>query len=281
MKRILLCNDGSAYSQVSCRYGAWLASRAGAAIDLLYLTDIRQYEIPLVADLSGSLGVQPYQDVISQLQELEKKKAGFIEEQARAELKDAGFTGEVAFHHRTGILVDCIEDFEPEVDLVLLGKRGENHNAALEHLGSNLERVIRASKKPCLVTSRKYRETRKLLFSYDGGKSGQRSLEFLVGNAALHDLEIHLAIVADDHPRDWCQDRLDWAEKELIAAGLKPQCHLLGGVVEDAISQVVSDEEIDLLVMGAYGHSRIRHLLIGSTTTAMIRDCHIPILCIR
>ncbi len=30
--------------------------------------------------------------------------------------------------------------------------------------------------------------------------------------------------------------------------------------------------------MGAYGHHRIRHLVIGSTTAQMLRRCHIPIL---
>ncbi|WP_420851733.1 universal stress protein [Qingshengfaniella alkalisoli] len=35
---------------------------------------------------------------------------------------------------------------------------------------------------------------------------------------------------------------------------------------------MVSEEGFDLLVMGAYGHSRIRSLIIGSTTTAMIQS---------
>ena len=38
---------------------------------------------------------------------------------------------------------------------------------------------------------------------------------------------------------------------------------------------------IDLLVMGAYGHSRVRSLIIGSTTTEMIRACKIPVLLFR
>jgi nucleotide-binding universal stress UspA family protein len=35
------------------------------------------------------------------------------------------------------------------------------------------------------------------------------------------------------------------------------------------------------MIMGAYGHSRIRHLLIGSTTTAMLRRSTIPLLLLR
>jgi nucleotide-binding universal stress UspA family protein len=33
--------------------------------------------------------------------------------------------------------------------------------------------------------------------------------------------------------------------------------------------------------MGAYGHSRIRNLMIGSTTTAMIRTCKVPVVLMR
>ena len=33
--------------------------------------------------------------------------------------------------------------------------------------------------------------------------------------------------------------------------------------------------------MGAYGHSRIRQLVVGSTTTAMIRSCLVPVLVFR
>ncbi|TZG39377.1 universal stress protein, partial [Halomonas eurihalina] len=41
------------------------------------------------------------------------------------------------------------------------------------------------------------------------------------------------------------------------------------------------EQNIDLLVMGAYGHSRIRHLLVGSTTTEMLRKADIPVLLLR
>jgi nucleotide-binding universal stress UspA family protein len=36
-----------------------------------------------------------------------------------------------------------------------------------------------------------------------------------------------------------------------------------------------------MVVMGAYGHSRIRTLIIGSTTTEMIRSCKVPIVLVR
>ncbi len=36
-----------------------------------------------------------------------------------------------------------------------------------------------------------------------------------------------------------------------------------------------------LLVMGAYGHSRVRQFILGSTTTHLIRTCHVPVMLFR
>ena len=36
-----------------------------------------------------------------------------------------------------------------------------------------------------------------------------------------------------------------------------------------------------LLVMGAYGHSRLRHLVVGSTTTTLLRWSEVPVLILR
>ena len=40
-------------------------------------------------------------------------------------------------------------------------------------------------------------------------------------------------------------------------------------------------EEHELLVMGAYGHSRLRSLILGATTTEMIRSYRVPVLIMR
>ena len=53
------------------------------------------------------------------------------------------------------------------------------------------------------------------------------------------------------------------------------------GHPDEAIVSVVERTDADLLVMGAYGHSRIRNLIIGSTTTALLRACTVPVLVVR
>jgi len=279
IKKLLVCTDGSDYSQVCCRYAAWIAKRTGASIELLYLTDLRQFEVSLVADLSGSLGIHPYQDVLTHLQELEKRKATVIEKNAREILDKEGMENPVRFYHHTGLLVDYLGHFEKDVDLVLLGKRGENADYATAHLGSNMERVIRASSKPTLTTSRKFIPITKILLAYDGGESCQKALQFLCDNEALSDQELHILMVSENEDDKAVSKNMEQAKS--IVKGRKGTnvFQILNGNVEDQIARYVDNEEINLLVMGIYGHRRIRYLLIGSTTTTVIRACRIPVLC--
>lgn len=281
MKNILLCTDGSAYSSVSCQYAAWMARLAQASLTILYVTDIRQFDVPFVADFSGSLGIQPYQDLLGQMRQLEQHKASAIESNARKILADGGYTGEIVFIHRTGLLVDVLEELEAESDLVILGKRGASADVAIEHLGSNMERVIRASKKPSLVTSRSYREIQKILVAWDGSPSAQKAIDYLYRTSALRPYQIHLATVVSRNHHSSPPARWEEIHRQLQQSYFKVESVVLEGHVDESIAEYVKSASIDLLLMGAYGHSRIRTLIIGSITTALIRECKIPILCFR
>ena len=47
------------------------------------------------------------------------------------------------------------------------------------------------------------------------------------------------------------------------------------------LHQYQQEHVIDLLVMGAYGHSRIRQFIVGSTTSAMICNAKCALLILR
>jgi nucleotide-binding universal stress UspA family protein len=282
MKNLLVCTDGSHYAEEACRYAAFVAKQTTARIKVLYVTDLRQFEIPAVADLSGSLGIQPYDGLIAQLQEVEKMKSQFVNEQALKIFEEEGLGEQVEFIHETGLLVDEIKDYAAAADLIILGKRGENADFASEHLGSMLERVVRSAKVPCLVTNRAFKAFEKVAVAYDGSKSSRKALEFLCSESSLfRSMDIHVLVCVEGSNEDVAADRIADAEGILRACGYDPNCEMLSGVVESAIAEYVEEAKIDLLVLGAYGHSRIRELLIGSTTTELMRRCHVPLLCFR
>jgi nucleotide-binding universal stress UspA family protein len=284
MKKLLLCTDGSHYTRVCYEYAAWLAERTQASIQLLHVEEFIQLQTSLIADFSGSLGVQPYQDFFTQLQTIENEKSRSIEEASLKFFQDKGLGKRVQFTQIKGTLPDAVEDIEekdPDIDLVILGKRGENVHFAREHLGSSLERVVRASIKPCLVVPQKFTDIRKVLLACDGSPIMDKAIHFLCNSDMVKGLELHLITVDNHHQQDKAASILHQAEEKLKNSGYTLKCQMLIGEVEEQIAKYVNKENMDLLIMGAYGHSRIRNLLIGSITTLLIQSCSIPLLLFR
>lgn len=279
--KILACVDGSQYSKSCCEYAAWVAQRSKAEIEIVYVTDLRQFEIPFVADLSGSLGLQPYQSIMGELQQLEESKSSLIIDRAESLIREAGFDGELTHVHKTGFLVDSLAELEADAEIVVIGKRGENANFATEHLGSTMERVVRSSTKPCLVASRSFQDIRKVLVAYQNVESCNAAIDYLCNSICFSHVEVHLVSVSKKDDESDVLSELHAAEERLRSAGLSVVCQMLHGAVAPALSDYATESKIDMLAMGAYGHSKIRHLIIGSTTTEILRDCRLPTLLFR
>ncbi len=285
--KILLCTDGSLYSQVSYQYVAWLAMYLKKVeIEILYVTDPSEKKAIKTHDLSGSIGIDSYQQLLNDLVVLERDRAKINHQRAKYILQQAEYflssrkIESIKLTHETGFLVDLFSKFETNADLVILGKRGETSELATGHLGSNIERIIRASHKPCLVTTRKFKPVNRVLLAYDGGQSCQKALKYLTELPIFKPLDFHLITVAH-RDKKAAINHLKAAEKIAIRANLKPTCQLLTGEPEVKMERYINNHDIDFLIMGAYGHNRIRHLVIGSTTAQMLRSSHIPVLLFR
>ncbi|WP_367828626.1 universal stress protein [Ketogulonicigenium vulgare] len=48
--------------------------------------------------------------------------------------------------------------------------------------------------------------------------------------------------------------------------------------VADMITRYAADHGADVLVMGAYGHSRLRQAVLGGTTRSMLNEMPLPVL---
>lgn len=287
MKRILLCTDGSVFAKSSYRYGAWLAQGLGASIDVLYVSDARSQAMAAATNLSGSIGLGASESLLKKLVEVEHERAKLNHEKAKLILQEAnqilaeeGIT-DVTLLHKDGFLVDYLEELEDRADLIVLGKRGEAAEFASGHLGANLERIVRSIHRPCLVTSRQFKPIQRVLLAYDGSASGQKLLRFVAATPILRDLDLHILTIGKTSDDRTATDRLNSAKPILEQAGLDATCQLLVGNPETVIANYIEAQAIDLLVMGAYGHSRIRHLVIGSTTAQVLRSSHIPVLVFR
>jgi len=163
--------------------------------------------------------------------------------------------------------------------LVIVGKRGEAADFAKLHLGSNLERVVRSSSKPVLVAARVFTPVKRFLIAFDGGPSAIKAVDHIAKGKLFNDLECRMLMVGTETPA--ARKQLDDAADLLRGNGYTVEAEIDQGQPDDLIAKCVEADAINLVVMGAYGHSRIRSLIIGSTTTEMVRSCKVPVMLFR
>lgn len=285
-KKILACTDGSApYAASVYDHAAWAAKRIGASVEVLHVLDHHSDRKSAGIDLSGSIGVDTRDDLLEQLAELDNAKAKVAQKRARLVLEDAeqrlknANVADVILTQRHGTVVETVGEFEDGANLIVIGKRGEMHDVASEHLGANLERVIRSSSRPVLVASRAFQPIEKVLIAFDGSPSARRAVEAIGQSPLLRGLTCHVLSVGYEGAERKAQ--MSWATETIKANGIEAGAIVRQGDADDVISAYVRDEGMNLMVMGAYGHSRIRSFIVGSTTTTMIRTCKIPLLMVR
>lgn len=282
-QKIVALVDGSIYSASVCEHAAWIASRTGAPVELLHV--LGRHVASDSHDHSGAIALGARTALLEELAALDAQRAKLISHRGRAILEDAtallekAGVIEVTTRMRHGDIVEAVADVEGDARVIVIGKRGEAADFAQGHLGSNLERIVRASHKPVFVASRAFRPISKVLVAYDGGASAMNAVDHIAQSPLFQGLAVHVVTVGSATP-DVTKELAD-AKAMLNAAGILAETSSLSGQPETALGKLVEEAQFDMLVMGAYGHSRIRSLIIGSTTTAMIRSCKVPVVLMR
>jgi nucleotide-binding universal stress UspA family protein len=283
--KVLALIDSSHYAVSVCDHAAWAAIALAAPIELLHVLERHRSDARIAADRSGRLGIDTRETLLAQIVELDERrnrlahKSGrHLLDEAAARVRRGGIEG-VTQRLVHGTLIDSLREHEHDAALVVLGKEGEGAGDAGSHLGSNLERVVRGSHRPVLVTSQSFRPVQRFLLAFDGGASTGCAIDFLVNHPILNDAEGHLLMVGEGTESHRYQ--LEDATARLQASGLSVSHHLRSGDPERVIPQAMKELEANLLVMGAFGHSRIRNLVVGSTTTALLATSTVPLLIVR
>tara|TARA_R110000764_G_scaffold112134_1_gene198870 strand:+ start:21407 stop:22267 length:861 start_codon:yes stop_codon:yes gene_type:complete len=281
--KVVACIDGSGAAVTVCDYAAWASQRLEAPLELLHVLDHSQS--PAHSDLSGNIGLGSREHLLVELAELDEKRGRLLREQGKSLLEAAarrvrtdGVESPLT-RQRHGELVDTLRELEGEIRLLVMGRQGEVSDSLARHVGSHLENVIRTLHRPILVTTGEFSLPRSLMLAFDNSPSTRKGLELLAESPLFAGLSIHLLMVGSDN--EDARNALNAAQQHLQQAGLQVTTALRDGEVESVLLAYQRDENIDLIVMGAYGHSRIRQFLVGSTTTGMLRNTQCPLLLLR
>ncbi|AEY01660.1 UspA-related nucleotide-binding protein [Oceanimonas sp. GK1] len=282
-EQVLACIDGSGHAAAVCDWAGWASQRLNAPLTFVHVLD--REAPPVQGNLSGSIGLGSQEQLLAELAELDEQRGKLAREQgrlmleaARARAQESGVTRPDTLQ-RHGALVDTLMELEPSTRLLVLGRHGEASGSAHAHLGSHVEQVIRALHRPILVTLEEFRSPEKVMLAFDGSATTRKGVEMLAASPLFKGLELHLVLAGADTDDNRAQ--LEWARQWLAQAGITAVTAIVPGEADKALTGYQQQHGMELMIMGAYGHSRIRQWLVGSTTTAMIRDAQAPLLVLR
>ena len=287
MSHVIACIDGSTAADSICDHAAWAAGRLNAPLMLLHVLDEARYpgtKSPSETNLSGNLGLGARETLLTELADLDAKRNRLALEQGKATLEAARArvaadgVPDPVLRQRHGNLVEALKSLDDDTRLLVIGKQGVKHGGAEPsggEVGDNVERVVRTIHKPVLITVGEFREPKNVMLAFDNSNTTRGAVRLLADSPLFKGTPCHLVKVNGD------DEGLDWATQCLENSGHTVVTARLEGEVESALHRYQDEQGIDLIVMGAYGHSRIRELLIGSTTDRMLRNARVPHLILR
>lgn len=130
-----------------------------------------------------------------------------------------------------------------------------------------------------VVTAEAFAAPHRVVVAFDGSPGARKALSGLARHPLVAGLPVQVAMVGPDTQA--ARQQLKEAHQLLAGAGVTVETELAAGDPQQVLPALVKAHAPSLLVMGAFGHSRLRQLLLGSTTTSLLRLSDVPVLILR
>jgi len=271
MTAIITCIDDSTAAKGVTDYAIWASQQLQQPLQFLHVLDKRRYPQAPTASAANAL-----EELDTERVKLGWNRGEELLAKAQSRAKSAGVKSTGTQRH--GRLPTCVEMVATGAPLVVIGKRGSDSKAG-QFIGSQLENVIRTIQNPVLVAAHDFSTPKKVLVAYDNSPTAQKIISFIASSQLLKGCEIHLLMVGLSSGDN--ATALNQAAETLRQAGYTVHANLQQGDVEALLLAYKKKHHIDLLVMGAYGHSRIRNFIVGSNTVHMMQQTEVPLLLLR
>lgn len=281
---VLACIDGSALTDAVCDYASWIARRVDAPLKLLHTID-HHHETAASVDLSGNIGIDSRDHLLAEIANLEQQQSKLRLQQGKSLLKaakervmQAGVANPLT-NQRHGSLVESLIELEDQIRVLVIGVRGKVHENQASQLGAKLESIIRSLHRPILVVNDAFSTPQNIMLAYDGSPAAEKALAMVATSPLYKGLRCHLVCVDREDSKG---SRLEIAADKLRqAGGIEVITATLDGKPDQALCEYRASHAIDLTVMGAFSHTRIRDLLLGSFTVKMLTKANKPLLLLR
>ncbi|MGA7297016.1 MAG: universal stress protein [Rhodanobacteraceae bacterium] len=282
-KKILVASDFSPTCERALKHAAALAARSGAELHVLNVQVLR----------SELYGWQTRPDMA----EVDK----LIEDAAREQMQD------FVEGQRAKVVHEVIRDVqeapailryahEKDIDLIVMGTHARSGVSRM-FLGSVAAEVLRVTDIPVLVIGSDHpvadKGYQRIVVAVDLSEGSASLLHNATALADSDNVQLRVVHVCEartatpyyatevtDEQRKKAEGEM---EKLLEAASLpgKVESQVLAGLSEEQIVATAKDFDADLIVMGSASMSRMRRLLLGSTTDRVLRQAPCAVLAWR
>lgn len=285
MNKVFACIDGRPDTGAVIDWAAWSAARLDTPLEFLHVLERHPERAPM-SDYSGAIGLGAQDALLQELSELDAQRGRLAQEAGRQllvgarERAAAAGAARVDGRLRHGDLVEAVLELEPESRLFVLGGHSRAGRPAALQLDHHVEQVVRTVRRPVLVAKgQAFAVPRRFAMAFDGSATARKAVEMVAGSPLLAGVPVVLAMAGEASAH--ADGLLEEARASLVRAGFEVEVEVAPGHPEDVLPTLVRSRGADLLAMGAYGHSRIRQLVVGSTTTALLRLSEVPVLILR
>ncbi len=282
--QVLACIDGSALTEAVCDYASWISKTVDAPLKLLHTVN-HHHETSIKSDLSGNIGLGSQEHLMEEIIELEQQQSKLKLQQGKLILQAASEHIEKkeiypTSTQRHGDLIEAVIDLESSIRVLVLGLRGQVHDNKEHQLGAKLEAVIRSLHKPIMIVNEKFSQPKRIMVAYDGSAAADKAVDMVASSPLYKGMSCHLVCVNNNSET---ADKLLTQATAILqsAQQLEIISTRLQGKADQALCAYQEEHDIDLTVMGAFSHTRLHDMLLGSFTHKMLLNTKKPLLLLR
>jgi nucleotide-binding universal stress UspA family protein len=147
---------------------------------------------------------------------------------------------------------------------------------------ARLAEIVMRTGRPILVTAPKPAAVigKAIAVAWKDGPESARAIAAAMPLLAKAERIALVSVIEEPAMAELCRSQLEALKATLSLDGAQVQidCRPALANATDTLRSAAYDADCDLLVMGAYGHSRLREYVFGGVTKDILADCALPVL---
>ncbi len=264
LDKILLATDGTAYSEGAIREGIKFAAKCSSRIYACMTIETN----PEYETIGSSAMAKEEEEATAHLKTIK----------ARAEKE--GVTCETIFHESMEASQAIVDDAADRMmDMIVIGRHGYK-GLVKALMGETAAKVIaHAPCKVLVVPKAAQIEYKNILVATDGSAHGNAAVSEAITIAKRCGSHvIALSAMRDERERDEANTLSSTAVELARKEGVSAEAVTPMGRSYDVIVETAGGRGVDLIVMGAYGKTGVKKLLMGSATEKVIGSAGCAVL---